>query len=87
MPKNIDHFKKETKKLGSEVKQKIATYILAGFGLVAGLAWNEAIKEFIEQFFPLASGGGLIAKFLYAAIITILIVLLSIYILKVEEKK
>jgi len=83
----LDNFKKESKKVGLEIRQKIATFILAGFGLVAGLAWNDAIKGFIEQYFPLASGGGLLAKFLYALIITIVIVVVSIYILKTEEKK
>jgi len=33
------------------VKQKIVTYVIAGFGLVAGLAWNDAIKSLIEYFF------------------------------------
>lgn len=83
----LNNFKEESKKLGSEVKEKIATYILAGFGLVAGLAWNEAIKGLIEKYFPLASGGGgLLAKFIYAVIITIVIVIVSIYILKTEKK-
>ncbi|KKQ28118.1 MAG: hypothetical protein US42_C0002G0073 [Candidatus Magasanikbacteria bacterium GW2011_GWC2_37_14] len=81
----LDNFKKETKKVGTEVKQKIGTYVLAGFGLVAGLAWNEAIKGLIERYFPLASGGGLLAKFIYAVIITIVIVVVSIYILKSEK--
>lgn len=82
----LDNFKSESKKLGSEFREKGATYILAGFGLVAGLAWNEAIKGFIEEYFPLASGGGLLAKFIYAIIITIVIVFVSIYILKTEKK-
>ncbi|MFZ2189675.1 MAG: DUF5654 family protein [Candidatus Magasanikiibacteriota bacterium] len=82
----LDKFKDESKKVGLEVRQKVATFILAGFGLVAGLAWNEAIKGLIDRYFPLASGGGLLAKFLYAFIITIVIVVVSIYILKTEKK-
>ena len=37
--------------LRKEIKEKTIGYILAAFGLVAGLAWNEAIKSFIDQFF------------------------------------
>ncbi|OGH91885.1 MAG: hypothetical protein A2479_02150 [Candidatus Magasanikbacteria bacterium RIFOXYC2_FULL_39_8] len=70
-----------------EIRKKIATYILAGFGLVAGLAWNEAIKGLIDRFFPLTSNGGLLAKFFYAIFITSVIVILSIYFLRSEEKE
>lgn len=82
----LDGIRNKTQKIRTEIKQKIATYILAGFGLVAGLAWNEAIKGLIDKIFPLASAGGLLAKFIYAVVITIIIVILSIYILKTDKK-
>jgi Family of unknown function (DUF5654) len=31
-----------------EVIEKIAALITAAFGLVAALAWNEAIQEFLD---------------------------------------
>lgn len=72
-----------------EIREKTLGYILTSFGLVAGLAWNEAIKGFIERFFS-DSGGGLLAKFLYAIVVTIAVVVISLYlsrIFKVEKKK
>lgn len=82
--------KEEGAKFNREVRKQVVSYVLAGFGVVAGLAWNEAIKSFIEFVFPL-SQNGLRAKFLYAAIITVVIVVVSMYLVKLvksdEEKK
>ena len=69
-----------------EIEERIVGYILAAFGLVAGLAWNEAIKSFIDQFFPV-SRDSVLVKFIYAIVITVIIVLLSIYLLKFSGKK
>ncbi len=72
-----------------EVREKTLGYIITSFGLVAGLAWNDAIKAFIERFFD-EPGDGLKAKFLYAIILTVAVVAVSLYlsrIFKVEKKK
>jgi len=65
-------------------------YITAGFGLVAGLAWNEAIKSLIEYLFPL-NRDTMTAKFVYAFLITIILVIISIYLARIlndeEENK
>ncbi|PIQ66910.1 MAG: hypothetical protein COV95_01600 [Candidatus Zambryskibacteria bacterium CG11_big_fil_rev_8_21_14_0_20_40_24] len=50
----------------------------AAFGLVAGLAWNDAIKEFIEVIFPL-SKDTVAVKFLYAVLVTVVVVILIRY--------
>ena len=34
--------------LKSGMREKALTYIGGAFGLVAGLAWNDAIKELIQ---------------------------------------
>lgn len=75
--------------LEREVREKTLGYIITSFGLVAGLAWNDAIKAFIERFFS-EPGDGLKAKFLYAAILTVAVVAVSLYLsrlFKVEKKK
>ncbi len=41
--------------LRGEFKKRVAGYILAGLGLVAGLAWNDAIKALIDSLFPFRS--------------------------------
>ncbi len=75
--------------LEREIREKTLGYILTSFGLVAGLAWNEAIKAFIERFFS-DPRNGLQAKFLYAIVMTILVVVISLYLtrlFKVEKKE
>jgi len=75
--------------LEREIREKTLGYIITSFGLVAGLAWNDAIKAFIERFFA-EPGDGLKAKFLYATIVTVAVVAISLYlarIFKVEKKK
>jgi hypothetical protein len=75
--------------LEREVREKTLGYIITSFGLVAGLAWNDAIKAFIERFFA-DSGNGLRAKFIYAFFLTVIVVSVSLYlskIFKVEKKK
>lgn len=69
------HFK-GAQQLNYEVLKRILDLSIAGFGLVAALAWNEAIKALFDAIFPRA--GGLIAQFVYAAVITIVVVFVTI---------
>ena len=67
----------EKPKLPKAVFDKAITCLLAGFGFVAALAWNEAIQSlFTEIFGP--SRGSLIAKFGYAVLITVIVTIVSI---------
>ena len=68
--------------LKGELRSKVLTYVGGGFGLVAGLAWNDAIKELIQYAFPLATDT-LAAKFIYAGIITMVVVIIITYLEKV----
>ena len=67
---------KEKKSLRLEVLEQVVTLATSGFGLVAALAWNEAIKAFFTQFFP-EPGNNLIALLVYALFITILVVFIT----------
>jgi len=73
-------------KFQEELRKRTFGYITTAFGLVAGLAWNEAIKAVIENFFPMDKNG-MIAKFVYAIVITIILVIISVYILKSDKAK
>ena len=56
-------------------------YLLAAFGFVAGLAWNEAIKALIEDLFP-ARENTLVAKFGYAILLTVFLAVATTYLLQ-----
>lgn len=81
--------KDKSAELEREVREKTLGYIVTSFGLVAGLAWNDAIKAFIDGFFP-EKGSGLRAKFIYALLMTVFVVAVSLYLsrlFKVDPKK
>jgi hypothetical protein len=73
-------------KIQKDIRTQTFGYISAALGLVAGLAWNEAIKTLIDTLFPL-SKDTVVAKFAYAIIITGLIVVLLQYLEKVLKKE
>ncbi len=76
----IDQIRNVHKIVGKDVdamrktaREKVWGYIAAALGLVAGLAWNDAIKGLIEHFVP-APANSVWAKLWYAVIITIAVV-------------
>ncbi len=73
----------EKQSLKVEILSKMTDLATAGFGLVAALAWNEAIKSLFEMIFPKA--GNVIAQFLYAILITALIVVITLKLGKITE--
>lgn len=76
----------ETNNLRNQVRQQTLGYITAALGLVAGLAWNDAIKSLIQAIFP-NSHNSVIAQFVYAVLITIAVVILSTYLVKIFRRK
>src|SRR3989344_2296182 len=82
----LQRLKEEQAQLKKEVKERTIGYILAAFSFVAGLAWNEAIKSFIDIFFP-ADRNTFFVKLIYAIIVTIIIVIISIYLAKLIRKE
>ena len=71
--------KQEAADIKLQILESVSTLATAGFGLVAALAWNEAIKEFFSIFFP-APGGSVLVKFIYALFITTLVVIVTMQI-------
>lgn len=62
--------------MSKEVLETIITLMTTAFGLVAALAWNEAIQALFAALLP--QGGDLAAKFLYAIVVTVIVVLITI---------
>lgn len=58
------------------VLDKIAALVTAAFGLVAALAWNEAIKAIFKEIFGEADSIG--PMLIYAIVVTIAAVILTI---------
>ena len=58
------------------VLDKIAALVTAAFGLVAALAWNEAIKAIFKEIFGEADSIG--PLLIYAIVVTIAAVVLTI---------
>ncbi|MEK7541530.1 MAG: DUF5654 family protein [Patescibacteria group bacterium] len=64
--------------LRGELRERTMGYIIAAFGVVAGLAWNDAVKAMIEYAYPLPQNS-ILAKIIYALIITFAVVLVTAY--------
>jgi len=64
------------KETHQETKKTMLTLMMSAFSLVAALAWNDAIQTFFNTYFP--KNSGLIGKFLYAILITFIVVVVSL---------
>lgn len=67
------------KSFRKELLHQLVALSTSGFGLVAALAWNEAVQTFVQEYINrfLPSQSGVISKFLYALLITALAVLIT----------
>lgn len=76
------------KSLHIELIRQMVTLSTSGFGLVAALAWNSVIQEFVKSYINkwLPEGGGLISLFLYAVIVTCLAVLVTYQLTKLLDR-
>ncbi|PIR92919.1 hypothetical protein COT99_03685 [Candidatus Falkowbacteria bacterium CG10_big_fil_rev_8_21_14_0_10_43_10] len=72
-------------KLQKEFRERILGYIIGAFGLVASLAWNDAITAMIEKIFPLGKDT-IVAKFIYAFVMTVVLVIIAVYLVKLLKK-
>jgi hypothetical protein len=65
------------------IVQKILELMTAAFSLVAALAWNDAIQALFVRLF--GSANGITAKFLYAIIVTGVVVWVGIRLSRVMK--
>jgi len=59
-------------------KIKSTHYIITGISVVVGFSWNDAIRQFINEYFPIKSDA-IQAKFIYCLLITFFLVLVIRY--------
>ncbi len=72
-------------RLQVEIRERTLGYMFGAFGLVAGLAWNDAIQSLIAHLFPLPENT-VSAKFLYAIVISVVVVVISVYLSRLFHK-
>lgn len=70
--------KKQVEDVKGQVLTTISTLMTTAFGLIAALAWNEAIKAIILLYLP--KGDGITGLLVYAVLITIIAVVATILI-------
>ena len=68
-----------------EVLDKFSQLITTALGLVAALAWNTAIQNLFDSIFGEA-GGKLAGQFLYAVLVTIVVIFATIYVGRAAER-
>lgn len=80
--------KRVDKKLHVEIVKQMVTLSTSAFGLVAALAWNSVIQEFVNTYVKkwLPNGSGIISLLIYALIITVLAVLITVQLSKLADK-
>ncbi|OGG28143.1 hypothetical protein A3A64_03150 [Candidatus Gottesmanbacteria bacterium RIFCSPLOWO2_01_FULL_48_11] len=78
----------QKKRLHVAVLKQMVTLVTGGFGLVAALAWNNVIQEFVESYIKpyLPQGSGVLSLLLYALLVTALAVTTAIYLSQLIER-
>ena len=70
--------------VGQTVIKTIITLVTTAFGLVAGLAWNDAIQKLIESI--IGSGDAIPSLFIYAIVVTIVAVVITVLVARIAGK-
>jgi hypothetical protein len=70
--------------LKTEILDKISALVTAAFGLVAALAWNDAIKAVFKEVFGSADAIG--PMLIYAILVTIIAVILTVTVANTASK-
>ena len=68
-----------------EIVEKLSSLIIAAFGLVAALAWNGTIQAIFKEIFGTAEG--VIPMIVYALVVTVIAVMVTVWVAKISEKK
>ena len=80
--------KEEEKAFHIELIERMVALSTSGFGLVAALAWNNVIQEFVRNYLNkiLPSGSGIFSLLIYAIIITVLAVVVTYQLSKLQRR-
>lgn len=83
-----ENLKKEASAFKKEFAGRTLKLMTSGFGLVAALAWNELIKELVNQYVKpfFGESSGLISLLIYAVFVTALAVFVTYQLSKLAEE-
>lgn len=84
-----DKLKKDASAIKKQFADRTLKLMTSGFGLVAALAWNELIKEVVNQYIKpfFGESSGIISLAIYAVFITALAVFVTYQLSKLAEEK
>jgi len=71
---------------GKEVIKQVATLSGSAFGLIAALAWNEAIQALVNQYLSFSVGSQIISKIAYALVVTLLLIVATVQLAKRKHR-
>ena len=70
-----------------ELLSQMVTLSTSAFGLAAALAWNETIQQTVKDFIePSLPGSGILSRFIYAILVTMLGVLVTYQLSRLASK-
>lgn len=75
----------EQTSMREEIIEKLAQLTTAAFGLIAALAWNDAVKTLFQEGGPLASLASY-GPWIYAVIVTVIAVFAAIWIGRAAQR-
>ena len=78
--------KKEEETLHVFFIEKVVTLMTGAMGLVAALAWNDAIRKLFERIFGTQGSGDITAMFIYAAVVTTAVILVTYRLTRIVER-
>lgn len=84
----MNEVSKKARKYQLAVVNQMLKLATSGFGLVAALAWNELIKTAINDYIRnrISIGSGIISLAIYAIIVTVLAVTVTLQLSKLAER-
>jgi hypothetical protein len=82
MSEVIQKLSKKSVEVRAVFADQAMSYVTAALSVVAGLAWNDAVKAAITYFFP-AQTSNIAAQFIYALAMTFIVVVLTMILRRV----
>lgn len=84
----MEKITQEARELQLAILKQMLTLATSGFGLVAALAWNGVIQEFVASYIKpyLPVGSSIISLLIYAVFVTVLAVLVTFNLSRITQR-